>query len=727
MRSARPYPLPDDEVARLQALESYAILDTPPEKDFDHLVALTARIFDVPTVLISLIEDKRQFFKARVGFNPCETSRDVSFCTYAIMRGEVMCVPDATRDPRFVDNALVTGAPFIRFYAGASLVTRSGQRLGTLCIIDTKPRTDFTPEKAETLTGLAELVMDRMELRRLLIEQQIAQSRFDNIGSTSPDAIVCADQDGVITFWNAAAEKLFGYQTPEAIGRSIDIIIPPWSHGGHDAGLARAAAGAPPRMIGKTVELVARNKAGAEFPVELSLSMWQGAQGPNFGAIIRDITQRRENESRLHRLAHFDRLTQLPNRAALITHLDHVLKEGSPATVILLDIDDFRALNDTAGHAWGDLVLTEIARRVRAVVPAAHMVARLGGDEFVAVIDGADPLAATALAGELIEAVEQPFHIQDRTAVVRALIGITLLPDQAESVNDTLINADLALERAKMDRANPMQLFLPALRHAATVRRVCEEQLKQAFERDEFELYYQPQVRLRDSMIVGAEALLRWRHPERGILAPGAFIEVLEGLSISADVGEWALHTACRQAARWRAEGVDDFRVAVNLFGGQFSRGNLAPCVLRALEESGLPPSGLELEITENIVLRHEAAMTAPLQLLGMHGVGVAFDDYGTGFASLSHLKLFPLTKLKIDRQFVRDMCTDRGDDAVVQAIVDLGRSFRFSVVAEGIEMLSQHDALTSKGCDEGQGYLYGRPMPAEVFGQRLLEWRQVA
>lgn len=728
MESGRPYPVPENEAARRAALDAYAILDTPPERDFDHLVELAARIFDVPTVLISLVADERQFFKARVGLDVCETGRDVSFCTYALMRPEVMCVPDATHDPRFAHNALVTGPPHIRFYAGAPLVTPAGEGLGSFCLIDSKPRHDFTPEKAKTLATFAGLVMDRMEMRRLLIEQRIATSRFENIGSTSPDAILCADHAGVITFWNRAAERLFGYPAEQAIGRPIDIIVPPGSRGAHEGGLHRVASGAPTHLIGKTVELVARRQDGTEFPVELSLSMWPGAEGLNFGSIIRDITRRRENEERLNRLALTDALTALPNRAALIARIEAVMRVGNSASILLLDIDGFKAVNDTAGHEWGDRALVEIARRLRATVPVGQMVARLGSDEFLVVVDGnADPRAAQELAGLMIAAVEKPMRIEGRIAHLRAVVGITLLPDHAQSVQDVLINADLAVERAMSDRLAPTQLFTPTMRHAIATRRNLEEELARAVECNEFELYYQPQVRLSDSMIVGAEALLRWRHPERGILPPGAFINVLDGLSISADVGEWALRTACTQAAGWRADGVGEMRIAVNLFGQQFTRGDLVECVSTILAESGLPPDALELEITENIVLRHESAMISALKTLGGRGVGIAFDDYGTGFASLSQLKLFPLTKLKIDRQFVSGMCMERGDLAVVKAVVDLGRGFGFSVVGEGVELLAQHDALIAVGCGEGQGYMYGRPMPADVFRQRLLEWREVA
>ncbi|MGQ4274818.1 putative bifunctional diguanylate cyclase/phosphodiesterase [Terrihabitans sp. B22-R8] len=720
--------MPRDEQARLEALGSYALMDTAPEEEFDHLVRLASQIFQVPTSLISLIENTRQFFKARIGFDACETGRDVSFCAHAIVGTGVLLVPDATKDPRFASNALVTGPPFIRFYAGAPLITPDGQPIGSLCVIDVVPRDDFTREKAEMLVGLAGLVMDRLEMRRLRLEQAISTSRFANISSTSPDAIVCADHNGTVTFWNSAAETLFGFSAQEAVGGTIDIIVPPGSRGGHDRGIARVAAGAKPTLIGKTIELTAMHKNGRTFPIELSLSMWNDNDGPGFGAIMRDITWRRENEDRLSRLAHRDALTDLPNRAALFNRLQETIAHGTNAGVLLLDLSGFKAINDLQGHDWGDQVLREVADRLRQAVPDEQMVARIGGDEFIVLADGeADPHALRALGERLLAAVRSPINKGGRSARLSASIGIALLPQHGESAEGLLSNVDLALLEAKRMSGPACRVFHPEMRDAARERQILEEQLAQALERDQFELFYQPQVRLSDNRIVGAEALLRWRHPVHGLMTPGAFIHVLDGLSIAGDVGNWAIRTACRQAAAWRAMGVKDFRVAVNLFGAQFARGDLIEVVDGALAQAGLPDDGLEIEITENIVLRHQESMRETLRELADRAISLAFDDFGTGFASLSQLKLFPLSKLKIDREFVDGMCRARGDAAVVQAVIDLADSFGYSVVAEGVESLTQHDALVAAGCTIGQGYLYGRPMDAEQFGRRLLEWPQVA
>jgi EAL domain-containing protein (putative c-di-GMP-specific phosphodiesterase class I) len=285
-----------------------------------------------------------------------------------------------------------------------------------------------------------------------------------------------------------------------------------------------------------------------------------------------------------------------------------------------------------------------------------------------------------------------------------------------------MASADLALSRAKAEGGGRYEFFQAGFRQQVSARRTLEEELRRAFGNGEFELYYQPQVRLSDGVIEGAEALLRWQHPERGLLLPGAFLPTLDRMSLAAAVGEWTIDTGCAFAAGLPGRGLPGIRLGVNLFAAQFRSGNLVSSVTGALAQSGLPATDLELEITENIVLRHDDAMTGPLRELRSLGVGIAFDDYGTGYASLSMLKRFPLTRLKIDREFIRDLVADPDDAAIVRAVLALGQSLGFEVIAEGIETAEQAAFLVAHGCDEGQGYLYGRPMPGAQFASLLAE-----
>ena len=719
-------PLPPDpfENTRLEALAEYGLAPDSAQAEVRGLLELARSLFKAPTVLLSLVERHRQIFAARVGLDVCETDRSVSFCAYALQQQDILFVPDARLDDRFSDNALVTGDPFIRFYAGHPLRAPSGQVIGTLCLISPEPRPDFSSEDRRNLASLAELVLDKMEVLRLQRAQRHSQVRFEQISATSPDAIICADDQGLVTFWNAAAEKLFGHTAQAALGRSIDLIVPERMQGGHGGGLTRVAKGGAPRLIGKTIELPARHRDGSEFPVELSLSMWREDDRVSFGSIMRDISERRANEERLHRLAHLDPLTGLANRMVLRERLEAITQADPTAAVLVIDLDGFKAVNDTLGHSAGDAVLVEVATRLVACVTSDATVARLGGDEFAIVLPALnDPLAVSDNADIIIESLTKPFMLEGRDIFLGASVGIALCPLHGSDAEDLLSAADLALYAAKREPEHGRRFFEPGLRQAAVLKQAQDIELRRAVERGEFELFYQAQVRATDGALVGAEALLRWRHPARGLQSPASFMSALETGVLAADVGTWVLRTACRQAAAWRQEGLcPDFRIGVNLFGAQFRSGDLAQTVRRVLTETCLPPDALELEITENIILRHDDAMIRPLSELREIGVGIAFDDYGTGYASLSLLKRYPLSRLKIDQSFVRSMCDSPRDAAIIRAVTQLGKAFKLDVIAEGVENEAQRARLLRKGCDELQGFLFGRPLSATEFEQRHLE-----
>ena len=706
---------------RIAALAEYDLVDSAPAPAFAQVVALAARLFQVPTAFVSLLDRDRQVFHAKVGLDLCETDREVAFCSHTITQRDALVILDAALDPRFHDNPLVTGPPYIRFYAGIPLHAPSGHAVGTLCLADTRPRNSFSDADRQILQQLSDLVLDRMELRRLEVAEQAGQSRFVQIAATSPDGIVCADATGHITFWNAAAERMFGHSAAEAIGQPLDLIVPERMQGGHGGGLHRVAGGGKARLLGKTVELPARHKDGTEFPIELSLSRWQEEGRAAFGSIMRDIRERRANEDRLFRLAHLDPLTELPNRAVLCERLTEIVAAARTVSVLMFDLDGFKEINDRHGHATGDAALKAIAARLLACVRPIDTVSRLGGDEFVLLMpDTADPLRAAEVADRIIAAVAEPFEHEGQTLRLGTSVGIALAPTHGESADDLLSCADLALYQAKGDGRHCHRLFTSVLRQQAQRLHTCRDELGRAVERGEFVLFYQPQVRLGDGVLVGAEALIRWQHPERGLLAPMAFLDALDTSRYAAQVGDWVLRTAAEQAVIWRNAGAPEFRIGVNLCSAQVQRGDLAETVQAILRDTNLPAAGLELEITENIVLRHDAEVIAALRSLRTAGVGIAFDDYGTGYASLSLLKRFPLTRLKIDRSFVTGMLASHQDVTIVRAILQLGCGFGLAVIAEGIETEAEYARLREKGCQEGQGYLFGKPMPADVFATRF-------
>ncbi|MEQ7920266.1 EAL domain-containing protein [Xanthomonas sp. WHRI 1810A] len=709
-----------DEEKRLSALAEYRVLDTPQTGDFDRLAHLAACLFHVPIVLISLVARDRQFFKARVGLDICETSREVSFCAHAIMQDDILFVPDALKDPRFSSNPLVLGPPFIRFYAGKPLVTPKGYRLGTVCLIDSEPRTTFIEQDRHNLTDLADLVMDRMETRRLEYVKTVSLARFENIAATSPDAIICSDIDGQITFWNRAAEKLFGYSASEIKDKSGAVIVPESWRDIYESELERLRRGEKMVRADQTVELSGLHRDGSEFPAEFSLSTWGEGDKTNIGAIVRDITERRQNEERLFRLASLDPLTDLPNRSAWRASLTATLDGNKPATIFLFDLDGFKDVNDTLGHSAGDAVLKDVALRLKSTCKNSLTLARLGGDEFVALMAGNDVRAARTLAEELVLAISEPYEFAGHLISIGVSIGLSFAPIHGRSSEELLGAADLALYRAKAAGKGRYELFVPAFRDVAIARRTFERELQLAFENNEFELFYQPQITTSTHKLTGAEALMRWHHPSRGLLSPASFMSVLSEKPLAAAVGAWALRTACEQAVKWRKD-VPDFRISVNLFDAQLRSGRLLSVVKEVLRETALPPEALELELVENILLGRDRTTVRLLNDLRELGIGLAFDDYGTGFASLSLLKQYPVTRLKIDRSFIRDVNTDPGDAAVVKAVIYLGKSFGLGVIAEGVETEAQLDFLKNNNCLEAQGYLFGKPIPPVEFSLRFI------
>ena len=429
----------------------------------------------------------------------------------------------------------------------------------------------------------------------------------------------------------------------------------------------------------------------------------------------------------LKQLAHFDQLTGLPNRVSLHQDIGAILRNHAgdpvrPMTVATLDLDEFKDVNDTLGHPVGDRLLQEVARRLTSVSDGNH-VYRLGGDEFVLVLENCgDPLVATGVVKTVLKRLTGPFDLDGHRLFVNASAGIAIAPAHGSNVDDLLANTELALYDAKADGGGSFRLYVPSLRARAKHRRELDAELRRACVNQEFILYFQPQVRSSDGAVIGAEALLRWHHPERGILAPGAFIDALCESAVAIETSRWILTTACKTAASWRAKGLPPIRIGVNLFPAQFRNGSLLRDVEHALSESGLPPEALELEITENIALGREEGTLSPLKALRAKGIGIAFDDFGTGYASLSYLTRYPLTRIKIDRSFIQKIGTQSAgeDTAIVRSIIAMGRNLGLEVIAEGVETRAQADFLETQGCHELQGFLFSKPIPADAFEQYL-------
>lgn len=439
----------------------------------------------------------------------------------------------------------------------------------------------------------------------------------------------------------------------------------------------------------------------------------------------RDITAQRENEARIQYLAHNDELTGLPNRSAFQEQLTHAIRQsqrhGRPLALLFIDLDRFKNINDTLGHGEGDHLLQEVARRLRNCLRESDTLARWGGDEFTAMLEEFDSANDVALAARrVLDSLSIPYLVNGRELVITASVGISTYPDDGQDVQALLKSADIAMYRAKESGKNNFQYYAPQMNVHTVERLTMEANLRRALEREEFLLHYQPKIDLRTGTVSGAEALIRWQHPDMGLVPPMQFIPLAEETGLIEPMGAWVLRTACAQAMAWQSQGLQRLRMAVNISGRQFAQGVLLEEVIGVLDSTGLDPDLLELEITESMLMHDPDKTVAQLNELKAIGIHLAIDDFGTGYSSLSYLKRFPVSSLKIDRSFVRDVPFDPDDVAITLAIVGLAHNLRIRVTAEGVETEAQRAFLRRHGCDEIQGYLIGRPLPAHELAPML-------
>lgn len=565
--------------------------------------------------------------------------------------------------------------------------------------------------------------LHEIRLRGLL--RGIAERRFERIALSLGDGLACLDGEGRVTFWNPGAARIFGYPEADALGMPFATCLA-------DPDALDLAALARPRAAARAdtaddhvLELTGRRRGGERFALEASVSSWQGTDGQQFGIVLRDITVKQREREQIRYLAEHDEMTGLLNRHALTEHLSARLgaAEASAPAVLLLGIDRFHQFNDIHGRDFGDRMLRAFAERLRALAPSDAKLARLADDEFAVAVSGDAAAVLAAKIAQGFQAEALVFGEWRQRVTVR--IGHAVA-ETGWHADHLIGNAHLALEAANAGREDQPVAFAAAMREKIASRLTLEGEIRLGLERGEFELFYQPQIRLSDQAVVGAEALIRWRHPVRGLVPPGQFIPVVNHSSLSDAVGNWVLATACRQSRRWQVAGAP-IRVGVNLSPSLLQGSDLPDTVAALLAETGLAPHLLELEVTEDILLDDEEKALAIFRRIRAGGVKIAFDDFGTGYGSLSYLKAFPLDTLKIDQSFVRHLLSDAGDAAIVKATIELGRSLGLSVIAEGIEDAETAHRLAGMGCDEGQGYHFGRPVPAAEFEERFLGCRRVA
>ncbi len=566
-------------------------------------------------------------------------------------------------------------------------------------------------------------------MRRVQAQHRLARQRVELLAKVfehSGEAIMLTDHQHRVIEVNPAFVRQTGYSAEEIVGRDAAQQLA--AQGPNQAQLARITE-ALDREGQWRGEVWDRAKDGREYPKWLSVTVLRGADGGISHHITSsiDVTEVKLAEARMQHLAHHDTLTGLPNRVHLLERLQGAIadarREGSQLAVLFIDMDRFKNINDTLGHQVGDGLLVEVGRRLRALVRETDLVARLGGDEFVVVLThvgqrGAD--AAAKIGGQLLQALGRPYAVQGHELHSTPSVGISLFPADGAEPDTLMKNADTAMYHAKAQGRNNCQYFTPALNEARGERLALEVGLRGVIERNELFLHYQPQQDVASGRIVAFEALLRWRHPERGLIPPLDFIPIAEDTGLIEPIGSWVLDAALQQVAQWRRDGHAALRVAVNLSAQQLRLDSFAERVAQALTRHGLPGSALELEITESVAMRDPERTAALLRQLRHIGVALAIDDFGTGHSSLAYLKQLPLSCLKLDRSFVMDIERDANDAAICTATIQMAHSLGLGVVAEGVETAMQLEFLRRLGCDTVQGYHLSRPLPAADCGAFL-------
>lgn len=562
---------------------------------------------------------------------------------------------------------------------------------------------------------------------RKLAEQSLQQAAA--IIEATREAVMVANAQGILVRVNPAFCHITGFADYEALGQVATSLL-------RAPELPRGILATLQKQLEQEGnwqgEVLLRRRDGSRFTAWMNVSVLCTANGEihEYVIVFADISALKHTQHQLDYLAHHDPLTHLPNRLLFNLRLAQAVQRAQQqahhVALLFLDMDRFKNVNDTLGHHVGDDLLLAIADRLRAVATPYHAtVARLGGDEFTLLVEGIHTAEALhELAGAILHEFSRPFELHQRQLFITPSIGISRYPIDGESASELLRNADAAMYRAKDQGRNSYEFYTPALTEAAYERLTLETQLRYAIERNELLLHYQPQVRLSDHTLIGAEALVRWRHPQQGMISPVKFIPVAEESGLIDALGDWVLRETCRQLRQWSQAGLEIVKIAVNLSSRQVTKPELVERIGALLHEQEISPHWLQLELTESAVMSQAEKAIVNMQGLKALGLSLAIDDFGTGYSSINYLKRFPVDKLKVDRSFVCDIPNDPDDEAIARAIIVLGHSLGLTVVAEGVETTAQKDFLHANGCDEIQGFWFSRPLPAPEFAQLLAQHR---
>jgi diguanylate cyclase (GGDEF)-like protein/PAS domain S-box-containing protein len=576
---------------------------------------------------------------------------------------------------------------------------------------------------------LKALEADLRQKKEIILAQH---NKLEAFFESSIDAVVQMDFDGYITGWNQQAEKIFGWSAEEILDQTIEqTIIPERYRDAHNKGMKKFLKTGETSVMNTLIEIHALHRDGYEFPVEISVSVIDSADLQEFNAYIRDISERKHAETVIWNQANFDSLTSLPNRNLYLQKLEHEMRSCDRSNLSLallyIDLDRFKDVNDTLGHDMGDLLLIEISSRLKKTLREIDTVSRLSGDEFTVILGQIDdPLSVQPLCQQLLDELARPYQLDNEKVFLTASIGVTFYPQDSKDIDVLQRSGDQAMYAAKGNGRNSFHFFTPELQERALRKRKMIRDLREAMQQQQFEIYYQPIIDMKTQGLTKAEALLRWHHPESGMVSPSVFIPIAEETGLIADIGNWVFYSAVEQANRWRDQFAIDFQVSINTSPLQWIDEAAAMNQwFSHLQQIGISGQAISVEITEGLLMDANDKITNRLLDFRDAEIQLSIDDFGTGYSSLSYLKQFDIDYLKIDQSFVRNLDHDKNDLALCEAIIVMAHKLGIKVIAEGVESETQGQLLKDFGCDYGQGYLYSRPVPAVDF-EALLGKRPV-
>lgn len=581
-----------------------------------------------------------------------------------------------------------------------------------------------TPIEDANKTMLFSIIHDITE--RVENEQKLKLNA--KVFEHSQEGVLVTDAQNKIITVNRAFTDITGYSQDDVTGQFPSIL----KSGRHDAQFYVDMYEEIDRQGYWKGEIWNRKKDGTIYPQLLSISKVENdaAQVTHHVAVFSDITRLKQSEARMEQLAHYDALTGLPNRLLLKSRIEHALERAKrhpedKVAILFLDLDHFKVVNDSLGHMMGDELLRQVARRLKCTLREEDTIARLGGDEFVILLEGITQISTlNSIAQNIIEEVKTPYLLDaNQETTIGTSIGISVYPNDAEDLEKLLTYADSAMYKAKQNGRNTYAFYTESITAEVDKRFKLSNQLSKAIDRQELELYYQPQIDMRSGDITGAEALIRWNHPEEGLLTPWAFIEIAEETGLIHEISKWVIAQGCKQLKQWQ-EDTHDITLALNISPRDFRYDNFIDEVGKHIKQSGVRPQRLELELTENSLMETSGNVMELLHDLKKLGVSLAVDDFGTGHSSIAYLKHFPVDKLKIDRSFIKDIDVDPADKMITETIIDMAKNFNLKVVAEGVETREQLELLNSIHCDIAQGFYFSKPVPLAQFNALLADNR---